>query len=355
MSIYANVSKNALEDLSSGIVRFRSDLSAIHADVNMVINRYFDHFEAQKRRLQKLFDDSVNRVISAENELREARYKREPEKNADGKVDLVPVDLTPYYNKLASCKRAKEAYGQKLTTCQRIIEQCRYRKNMHNGTYNIIMQSIDKSISRLDQYINDVNQYHGYSRDYTTDIPKESSTEGVEPEKIVTFNNKTRLILYDNDGNPIVNGVVTIIDNNIFGFGRRELRTNEQGEVSTDYISSNDCSIYLDGCEIYTGNLFQTMEYNKYGDNRFVSTLNENNTSESQRIMFEESGYHQVRITHKIELDEYGEEIRREEAFVRDSDNRLEEVEITAKSDNLRSKSKDGWVKIIKQDGDDSL
>lgn len=355
MSIYANVSKNALEGLSSGIVRFRSDLSAIHVDVNMIVNRYFDHFEAQKRRLQKSFDDSVNRMISAENELREARYKRELKRDADGKVDLVPVDLTSYYNKLASCKRAKEMCESKLMTCQRIIEQCRCRKNMHNGTYNVVMQSIDKSISKLDQYINDVNQYNGYSRDYTTDIPQHPTTEGIEPEKIVAFNAKTRVILYDNDGNPIVNGVVTIVDNNIFGFGRRELRTNEQGEVSTDYISSNDCSIYLDGCEIYTGNLFQTMEYNKYGDNRFVSTLNENNTSESQRFMFEESDYDQVRITHKIELDESGEEIRREEKFVRDSDNRLEEVEITAKSDNLRSKSKDGWVKIIKQDGDNSL
>lgn len=355
MNIGANVSRSALTGLSSGLLRFRDRFSEVHYEVNTITDRYFMHFEMQQKRLQKLFDDSVNRLVSAENELREAMFRHQMIRNSDGETELAPVDLTPYYNKVRMCRETKENYEQKLETCKSIIDKCRYQQNMHKGQYRVIAMGVDSAVRKLDEYINDVDYYNGFGRGYATSLqeatPSDDNLECIPglPRK------ETKLVLYDDEGKPIINADITIVDNNLFGFETLRLQTNENGEVITDYITSDDCSIYLDGKEIYNGNLFQEMEYNKYGDGKFVTCLTENNSSESEQIVFGELDNKEITVTHKIELEENGNEVRREETFKRDEDDNLREIEIAAKSDELKSRSKDGWIKIIKDDEDDRL
>jgi|GEM_PF-3494829 len=355
MNTEANVSRSALEGLSSGLLRFRDRFSFVHDNVNTIIAKYFMHFEEQQRRLQKLFDDSVNRLASAENELKEAWFKRELIRKSDGETELVPVDLTPYYNKVRMYRETKENYEQKLETCKSIIDRCMYQQNMHKGQYKTIVMGVESSVRKLDEYINDVNDYNGLGRGYATSLQSSAPSNDNLKCNPSLPRKETKLIIYDDDGNPMVNADITIVDNTLFGFGTLRLQTNENGEITTDYITSNDCSIYLDGNEIYSGNLFQEMEYNRYGDSKFISGISDNNSFESEQIVFSELDDKEITVTHKIELEENGNEVRREETFKRDEDDNLREIEIAAKSDELKSRSKDGWIKIIKDDEDDRL
>lgn len=351
----ANVQLESLENLSQGIVRFNSGLKQINADIQIVVNRYFGHFESQRAKLQNLYEHSIKRLISAENELREAMGKRRYRRDNNGDLELEPVDLTPYQNKVEACRRTKELYEGKLTECVRIIKHCETLVTFHRGIFNMITRGVERSIACISNIINDVRYYNGYRRDFSIKTAEvNTETESTEPQLPEMADKHTKLTLYDNDGRPIANRSVTIVDNTLFGFGTKYLSTNECGEVTTDLLSTDDCTIYLGDESIYEGNLFQEMEYNKYGDGRFVSSISENKTSESKDIRFAEYDDRYIKVTHTIELEPDGKDMRREERFRVDrAENTISEIEISAKSDELKSKSKDGWIKIINERSDE--
>jgi hypothetical protein len=151
----------------------------------------------------------------------------------------------------------------------------------------------------------------------------------------------------------MINKKVIIYDNRVFGFGRIDAETDEFGQIKLPFAETNDCSIYIDGNEVYNGNLFENMEYNKYGDGKFVHNLESNNSSETEKIAFEALDNKNIDVIHSLNIDENAlGDVRREETFGRNAEGDLSSLKIEAVKDDNNVKSKDGWVKIKKEENE---
>lgn len=359
MSENANAHLSYLYELNQGIVSFRNNFNNIRDDIESLIREYFAHFQRQSLILKKRLTEAENALVSAENELREQRSKRRPVRNDDGEIDWEPVDCSAQENKVNICLRRRDFCREQLEKCKKIINSCSVLRNFGNGAYNVIDSGVCLAIKKLDQHINDINDYQGNSNYINTEATryKDIPREGIVDPPII-INKTIRHVFYGNNGEPMQNVKITIVDNRVFGFGQIDVYTDENGQAIFPYQESDDCSIYIDNEEIYSGHLFESMEYNKYKDGAFVSTIGEkNNDKETSRVRFEALENDEIDVTHSLNIDKCSNQnIRREETFVRDgAEASLSELKIEVVSDDKKNEVKDGWIKVIKEEDDGQL
>lgn len=354
MSEGANVKKFALLDLKQGIIAFRGRMHDLLGNVESFISHEFSIFEQQKAKLRKRLWDAENSLVSAENELREkrkrvvlVRFGPEP-----WMVRPVPADCSAEERKVQACIRWRDECKRKYERCERIIHNCRMEHTRDTQMRNLIENHAHKTLQRLDEHINDINDYHGLSTNESTNL---NTLQKNDANIEIPINEEKCLkqSFFDNDGNPMINKKVIIYDNQVFGFGRIEAETDEFGQVKLPFAETNDCTIYIDGNEVYNGNLFENMEYNKYGDGKFVHNLESNHTSETERVAFEALDNRNIDVTHSLNIDENAlGDVRREETFGRNSDGDLSSLKIEAVKDDKNAKTKEGWVKIKKEENE---
>lgn len=74
---------------------------------------------------------------------------------------------------------------------------------------------------------------------------------------------------FTDSGISLSDAKITIVDNSLFGFGRIDVRTDKDGNITIPWCESQDCSIFINGKEVYSGKLNDNMVYNKNRDGKY--------------------------------------------------------------------------------------
>lgn len=353
MSEFANVNLQSLQMLNQGLTSSRSRFHQTHEEIIREIEKYFHIFRQKKEILQDRLNKAENALASAENELYEMERRKHWVEDEDGSGGHWTPDTSAQEAKVCACKRHRDSCRDKLTECRSIIERCEHNRKFISGTYSIIDRNFCIALNDLQVDINNVLDYQGqWHYPSAEHFPYQPTTEKKKAEEKPRVKEKViRQRFFDKEGNPIVNAKVVIADNQPFGFQDQHLTTDENGFATMPFAVTEDCSIYLEGKEIYNGKLFENMEYNRYADGQMSTSLTENNSSETESRMFYQTGRH-IDVTHSINIDtDYPYNMRRQESFTRnDKNDELENIEISITSDEHKSNVKDGWIKVIKDD-----
>lgn len=263
-----NVKLSTLYELDSTIHSFKGNMSIIKSDFDTTVKRYFDDFQKQRQVLYNRLLDAEKALKIAENHLRMIEQRRKPFSD-DEQNDNVTKDAK---NKVLQALQEKNRCQELLQRCEKIINKCYTVKDFHNGIYKMIDMSLANASKELGRHIANVIDYQNTSMEINSNSYKEikpSISKGTIIEQCM------KLAFYNKNGQPLKNARITIVDNEPFGFAPIDVLIDDSGQINLPYYKTSDCSIYIDGIEIYSGRLFKSMEYNKNNDGKIVCSDSE--------------------------------------------------------------------------------
>lgn len=357
MSESANVNLQSIQTLKTNLGMSQERFHMIKNQIDNTIDGYFNSFRQKEDILLDRLHKAENALASAENELYEMGLRKHWVEDEDGYGGHWSPDTTAQETKVRSCRIHRDGCRDKLTRCRTIISQCEHSRKFIDGSYRIIDRSYYMSLKDLQIDIDNVLNYQGMSNqvnNYPTPSEAQAPKSDMKEPRPKYKEKVIRHRFFDNNGEVMANVSIKVEDHQqFFGFKSVTHNTDENGYFTMPYAISDDCSIYLDGKEIYRGKLFNNMEYNKYYDGKMVTNLTDNNSSETESRSFD-SIDHNIDVTHSINIDtQYPDNIRRQETFTRCNENgELEKIEISKTSDEHKSFAKGGWVKILNEKED---
>ena len=268
-----NVKLSTLYELDSTIHSFKGNMSTIKSDFDTTVKCFFDHFQKQRQVLYNRLLDAEKALEIAEMNLRILEL-RGPIFNNGQSNNLIKDHLiiTGARNKVLQTRQERDRCKELLQRCDRIINNCSTRKGFYNGIYKIIEMSLANASKELGRHIANVIDYQNTNAGIRSNSYKEISPSVSEETFTEQYMNLT---FYYKDGQPLKNARITIVDNEPFGFGQIDAITDDSGRTNLPYHDTSDCSIYIDGIEIYSGRLFKSMEYNKNNDGKVVHSDSE--------------------------------------------------------------------------------
>lgn len=273
MSDNANVKLSTLYELNSSLHTFQGNMAAIKSDIDNTIRNYFAHFQKQRQVLSDRLAKAERELESAEGFLRVLEIRMKPKfGDDDEKRHRDTLLIATAKEKVAKARKHRDLCRDLLKQCDRIISNCSYRFSFHNGTYRVIDMTLINASKGLRKHIENVQDYQntgfgemgGFSVDTAPSFP--SKTESNQ--------NVAKFRFHKNQEEPLRNVKITIVDNQPFGFGQIDVITDENGMINIPFCETSDCSIYIDGKEVYSGKLYKSIHYDE-SCNGVISLSNE--------------------------------------------------------------------------------
>lgn len=274
MSDYANVKLSTLYELNSSLRTFQGNMAAIKSDIDNAIRNYFAHFQKQRQVLSEQLTKAERELESAESFLRVIEIRVRPKFGDDDKDERYKdtMLIAAAREKVAKARRNRDQCRDLLNRCNAIISNCSYRSTFHNGIYRVIDMALINASQVLRKHIENVQDYQttglGGMSSFSTDTTLSFSGKTAVDENMANFR------FHHNQEHPLKNVKITIVDNQPFGFGQIDVITDENGMISIPYSETSDCSVYIDGKEVYSGRLYKSMLYDE-GYNGVISMSDE--------------------------------------------------------------------------------
>ncbi len=262
-----NVKLSTLYELDHTIHSFKENMGTIKADFDTMVEKFFVHFRKQRQELNNRLLNAEKVLEVAEKNLRIIELRRRPFYNDEQNDNLIKkhMIIIGARNKVMRARQERDRCKELLQRCDRIINNCSTRKGYHNGIYKTIEMSLVNASIELGHHIDNVIDYLNTSMGM-------SSKSSAEIGNYITGSNivkkNANCVFFINGGKPLVNAKITIVDNEPFGFGQIDILTDNSGQISIPYHKTSDCSIFIEGTEVYSGPLFKYMEYNRNQDNK---------------------------------------------------------------------------------------
>lgn len=244
MSDIGNVQLSALEDLQRALLSYKTKLQYKNSGVEILSKKIFSEFETHKRYL--------------ENELREVEEKLNEAENKLSKLQEEEKDSIVQECKVRELRDKRDEWQRKLNRCKYLIITCASKRVVCLTKHKIIQENIHKALKKLDVHIEDVNDFQRTSVERTSQY---FTTDTNVEEPIKNIENYATFFFRDESGEPLKNVKITIVDNTPFGFGQEDVYTDENGQITSSNYETTDCSIYINGKEIYTGPLSKNMQF----------------------------------------------------------------------------------------------
>ncbi len=278
MSDFGNVKLSTLYELDRTILSFKGNMGTIKADFDTTVERFFVHFRKQRQELNNRLLNAEKALEVAEKNLRIIELRRRPFFNDEQNNNLIKEHLiiTGARNKVLRTRQERDRCKEMLQRCDRIINKCSTNQGFHNGIYKIIEMSLVNASKELGIHIDNVIDYQNTSQNTNMGIISKSGTEirdSISGSSVVE--NYANCVFFSNDGKPLIHAKITIVDNEPFGFGQIDVLTDDRGRICIPYHKTSDCSIYIDGTEIYSGRLYKCFEYNKNQDGKVAYSESE--------------------------------------------------------------------------------
>lgn len=248
----ADVDVSVINEWKSKLAAYDKGVSALREISIIERRKYYEEFERMRNILRE-------RLSEAEQELQEAEerlYNKEQEFN-DAEDDDPAFPTLEYSVAIERvnvniCRKKRDDCASKLTRCDLIIGSCRVRD------YQDLFQNVEGVVKDAESYLNEriglISAYnHVQSYDYMRagSVLNESGEVSIEKAVRKGFDFQ----FFDDDGQPLSSSTIIVVDNKPMGFSQVRLTTDKDGKVGFECKDTPDCSIYLNGKEIYNGPL----------------------------------------------------------------------------------------------------
>lgn len=276
----ADVDLSAIDDWKTNLVSCLSGVSSIRDVSVMERETYFEEFERLHGILKQRFEDAEAELREAEEVLRRMEMETDPDDDdRSTSMCFARASLEVQKAVVEKCRRRRDECERKLKLCALYIGNCKVKG------FPDKLEEVESKVMDAHGYLNDLRErivaYNsgfsanlGFAADQRFTAPTSVSTG--EPACIHETKKGIQLKFYNEYGLPMPGAQIIIIDNKPMGFNRITVVADQDGKVFVDGIDTKDCSIFINGREVYSGPLGLNDDCNI--DNRRVKRIIDKNT-----------------------------------------------------------------------------
>lgn len=282
MSESGNVRLSSVNELGQGLDSFAQNLGLCNDEATRIGRQCINEFNQKLSLLRRKTQEAEHRLRLEEAKLQTLQMMRIPVYDSEGNLrGYRTPDCSVQRAKVAMAEREVARFRTYETRCSSIISTCQREGSLVGGIYRMMNSSLQQSKTELceirgliEDHLN-VPINGGTSSMFEAGNAANSSCGFTAKEKTI------RHSFYTDSGISLTDAKITIVDNSLFGFGRIDVQTDKDGNITIPWCETQDCSIFINGKEVYSGKLNDNMVYNKNRDGKYnIGDINDNQRKE---------------------------------------------------------------------------
>ena len=278
MAYDGDIDVKALEDWKDNLIAYSHGVDSMQEEHKLVTSKYFEEFESMRIELQKRLSEAQDAYDRALDELYKQQSRLVRVEDSDGNVEWQEPDCSRQESVVEICRRKRDKCELDLKACDYYIANCSVDDYSHK------LPPIEEHLHNAVVYLRDRYEklvgYLSYGGDLTHSITSNDNyTVGMDgldlPKEDFCFEILTDM------GEPLGLSQIVIVDNQPLGFKQIRKTTDKDGRVRFSCKDTDDCSIYINGKEIYNGRLKKS-ERLDIGTSRVRRLIEDNNIDKNE-------------------------------------------------------------------------
>ena len=254
MNGVADVDISAIDDWKSSLVSYNAGVNTVRNAFIKERDMYFEEFERMRAILRERLECAQEELHEAEEKLYRRRQRQVWVEDDDGDGHWESVDCSDEEARVEECRRLRDKCEFNLKSCVLLISNCRV-DDCHEKFSSIVDQIKDAEHYLAGRHEKIMNYSAGRGRhngvasgSFPISGPDMTSSQNRE-EDDMWFE------ILDENGAPLQASQVIVVDNQPLGFRQIRAVTDKYGRVRFKCRDTSDCSIYINGKEVYNGAL----------------------------------------------------------------------------------------------------